>query len=163
MRVPAKVAPATAPSLAKLRKDGGRATLARQPFARPFVAILILGQHLGGCCGVGLDMVSFVVTTGIQSGQNLSAGEFGFVLLNQIDGLHMIDPAFSQAVLAAMLLSMLIAPFLIQYSDQIALPLTESEQKDSRRQLQSLHPGNRMRLMFGQPLLPQEPGNGPSR
>jgi hypothetical protein len=48
-------------------------------------------------------------------------------------------------------------------SDQIALPLTESEQKDSRRQLQSLHPGNRMRLMFGQPLLPQEPPSGPSR
>ena len=34
------------------------------------------------------------------------AGEFGFVLLNQIDGLDLIDPALSQAVLAAMLLSM---------------------------------------------------------
>jgi len=55
------------------------------------------------------------------------AGEFGFVLLNQIDGLKLIDPALSQALLAAMLISMFGAPFLIQYSDRIALRFASSE------------------------------------
>lgn len=45
---------------------------------------------------------------------------------------------------------------------QLALPLTEGERTASRRQLDQLHPGNRFRLMFGQPLLPQEPGSGTS-
>jgi hypothetical protein len=40
---------------------------------------------------------------------------------------------------------------------QLALPLTEGERTASRKQLDQLHPGNRFRLMFGQPLLPQEP------
>ncbi len=39
---------------------------------------------------------------------------------------------------------------------QLALPLTDSERRTSRRQLDKLHPGNRFRLMFGQPLLRQE-------
>ncbi|MCC7007098.1 MAG: cation:proton antiporter [Ottowia sp.] len=55
------------------------------------------------------------------------AGEFGFVLLNQIDGLNLVDPALIQVVLAAMILSMLTAPFLIQYSDKIVLRFTASE------------------------------------
>jgi hypothetical protein len=41
--------------------------------------------------------------------------------------------------------------------EQMALPLSDSERKASRRQLDQLHPGNRFRLMFGQPLLPQPP------
>lgn len=55
------------------------------------------------------------------------AGEFGFVLLNQIDGMRLIDPLLSQAILAAMLLSMLLAPFLIQYSDAIAMRLSRTD------------------------------------
>ena len=55
------------------------------------------------------------------------AGEFGFVLLNQINGLNMIDPGLSQALLAAMLVSMFGAPFLIQYSDRISLRFARSE------------------------------------
>ncbi|MDK1380073.1 cation:proton antiporter [Ralstonia nicotianae] len=51
------------------------------------------------------------------------AGEFGFVLLNQIDGMRLIDPLLSQAILAAMLL----APFLIQYSDAIAMRLSRTD------------------------------------
>jgi len=43
-----------------------------------------------------------------------------------------------------------------QENAQLALPLTDSERKASRRQLDQLHPGNRFRLMFGQPLLRQE-------
>lgn len=48
-------------------------------------------------------------------------------------------------------------------SDQLALPLTDDERKASRRQLATLHRGNRMRLMFGQPLLNQDAGSGVSR
>lgn len=40
-------------------------------------------------------------------------------------------------------------------SEQLALPLTDSEQAASWRQLSALHPGNRFRLMFGMQLLPQ--------
>jgi CPA2 family monovalent cation:H+ antiporter-2 len=55
------------------------------------------------------------------------AGEFGFVMINQIDQLDWIDVNLSQAVLAAMLLSMLVAPILIQYSNQIDLRLSKTE------------------------------------
>lgn len=48
-------------------------------------------------------------------------------------------------------------------SDQLALPLTDDERKASRRQLATLHRGNRMRLMLGQPLLRQDPASGASR
>lgn len=46
-------------------------------------------------------------------------GEFGFVLLTMADKLHVITLEVEQAILAAMLLSMLAAPFLIQYADKI--------------------------------------------
>jgi hypothetical protein len=48
-------------------------------------------------------------------------------------------------------------------NDQLALPLSEQERKASRKQLDTLHPGNRFRLMFGQPLLPEETGEGESK
>jgi CPA2 family monovalent cation:H+ antiporter-2 len=57
----------------------------------------------------------------------MTAGEFGFVLLNQAGSLDLLHPALLQIVLAAMLLSMLATPFLIQYSDRIAMRLAASE------------------------------------
>jgi hypothetical protein len=48
-------------------------------------------------------------------------------------------------------------------NDQLALPLSEQELKASRKQLDKLHPGNRFRLMFGQPLLPEESGEGEAK
>jgi CPA2 family monovalent cation:H+ antiporter-2 len=48
-------------------------------------------------------------------------------LLTQIDGLDLIDPVLSQAVLAAMLLSMFCAPFLVEYSDRIAMRFSSNE------------------------------------
>jgi CPA2 family monovalent cation:H+ antiporter-2 len=66
--------------------------------------------------------------TAIRAGLALAtAGEFGFVLLGQA-GLHgLLDPLVLQVVLASMLLSMLAAPLLVQYSDKIALRLSSSE------------------------------------
>jgi CPA2 family monovalent cation:H+ antiporter-2 len=66
--------------------------------------------------------------TAIRAGLALAtAGEFGFVLLGQA-GLHgLLPPLVLQVVLAAMLLSMLAAPLLLQYSDAIALRFASSE------------------------------------
>jgi CPA2 family monovalent cation:H+ antiporter-2 len=82
-----------------------------------FAMIAALARAFGASAGMA-------IRTGLCLCQ---AGEFGFVLLNQIDGLRMIDPALSQALLAAMLISMFGAPFLIQYSDRIALRFASSE------------------------------------
>ena len=66
--------------------------------------------------------------TAIRTGLALAtAGEFGFVVLGQA-GVHgLLDPLVLQVVLASMLLSMLAAPLLVQYSDWIALRLSSSE------------------------------------
>lgn len=46
-------------------------------------------------------------------------GEFGFVLLTLADQLHIVTLQMEQAIIAALLLSMLIAPFIIQHADKI--------------------------------------------
>ncbi len=48
-----------------------------------------------------------------------AAGEFGLVLLSQAAGLHILGPATAQVVLAAMILSMLLAPFIIEHSEHL--------------------------------------------
>ena len=45
----------------------------------------------------------------------------------------------------------------LQPSGMLALGSIDSARVESRRQLAKLHPGNRFRLMFGLPLLPEEP------
>jgi len=87
------------------------------PLIFKFGLIALLSRAFGSSPGIS-------IRTGLCLAQ---AGEFGFVLLNQIDGLDLIDPALSQAVLAAMLLSMFGAPFLIQYSDRIAMRFSNNE------------------------------------
>ncbi|CAM3769094.1 monovalent cation:proton antiporter family protein [Polynucleobacter antarcticus] len=87
------------------------------PLIFKFGLIALLSRAFGSSPGIS-------IRTGLCLAQ---AGEFGFVLLTQIDGLKLIDPALSQAVLAAMLLSMFAAPFLIQYSDQIAMRFSSNE------------------------------------
>ncbi len=87
------------------------------PLIFKFGLIALLSRAFGSSPGIS-------IRTGLCLAQ---AGEFGFVLLNQIDGLNLIDPALSQAVLAAMLISMFGAPFLIQYSDRIAMRFSSNE------------------------------------
>ncbi|QWD28201.1 potassium transporter [Polynucleobacter paneuropaeus] len=87
------------------------------PLIFKFGLIALLSRAFGSSPGIS-------IRTGLCLAQ---AGEFGFVLLNQIDGLDLIDPDLSQAVLAAMLLSMFGAPFLIQYSDRIAMRFSSNE------------------------------------
>ncbi len=57
----------------------------------------------------------------LRTGLALAAsGEFGFVLLARADGLGVVGPDTVQPVLAAMLLSMLAAPFLMERSGELA-------------------------------------------
>jgi CPA2 family monovalent cation:H+ antiporter-2 len=82
-----------------------------------FIIIAGLAKRFGASAGEA-------IRTGICLTQ---AGEFGFVLIQQIDQLDWIDQRVSQAVIAAMLLSMMLAPILIQYSDKITLRFVKNE------------------------------------
>ncbi len=62
--------------------------------------------------------------TGIGLAQ---AGEFGFVLLTLAGGVNLLPPDVMQNVLAAMLISMLMAPFLIQHTEAIVRRLSPDE------------------------------------
>jgi CPA2 family monovalent cation:H+ antiporter-2 len=67
---------------------------------------------------------SVALRTGLGLAQ---AGEFGFVLLSQAGGLKLVDPMLIQAILASMVLSMLIAPLILQKSDAIVMKLSANE------------------------------------
>ncbi|MFA6063259.1 MAG: monovalent cation:proton antiporter-2 (CPA2) family protein [Gallionella sp.] len=61
------------------------------------------------------------MSVALRSGIGLAqAGEFGFVLLTLADEANLIHGEMLQITLAAMLLSMLTAPFLIQYGEAIS-------------------------------------------
>ncbi|MFI4941607.1 MAG: cation:proton antiporter, partial [Burkholderiales bacterium] len=82
-----------------------------------FSLIAVLAKLFGAPTGVALR-------TGLALAQ---VGEFGFVLINQVGGLNMIDPLPMQLILAAMVLSMLLAPLIIAKSDAIVLKLATNE------------------------------------
>lgn len=87
------------------------------PVLLKFALIAGLAKLFGTSTGVALR-------TGIALAQ---AGEFGFVLLNQVSGLQLIDPLLIQLILASMVLSMLAAPFIIEKSDAIVMKLSANE------------------------------------
>ena len=66
------------------------------------------------------------------------AGEFGFVLLTLADGAHLLNDATMQITLAAMLLSMLAAPFLIQHGETIARRFSAAEWTNRAMQLHQI-------------------------
>lgn len=68
------------------------------------------------------------LSTSIKSGFYLAqAGEFAFVLITASVGGHYLDRDFQQVILAAMLLSMLLAPLLIQVADAVTRRLTAND------------------------------------
>jgi monovalent cation:H+ antiporter-2, CPA2 family len=87
------------------------------PVLLKFGLIAALTRLSGAPPGVSLR-------TGLALAQ---AGEFGFVLLNQVSGLDLIDPLIIQLILASMVLSMLAAPFIIAKSDAIVMKLSANE------------------------------------
>ena len=96
------------------------------PFKAFVVAVLV--RVFGGSWGSALR-------TGIGLAQ---AGEFGFVLLTLAGGVSLLPSDVMQNVLAAMLISMLIAPFLIQYSEAIVRRLSPEEWVDRAMQMHQI-------------------------
>ncbi|MCP2008066.1 CPA2 family monovalent cation:H+ antiporter-2 [Duganella sp. HSC-15S17] len=87
------------------------------PVLLKFALIAGLAKLFGATDGVSMR-------TGLALAQ---AGEFGFVLLNLAGGSHLMDPFIIQVVLASMVLSMLVAPFIISKSDQIVMKVSSNE------------------------------------
>lgn len=87
------------------------------PVLLKFGLIAALAKVFGSSTGVALR-------TGLALAQ---AGEFGFVLLSQAGGLHLMDPLLIQLILASMVLSMLVAPFILNKSDVIVMKLSANE------------------------------------
>ncbi len=102
----------------------------------------IVGEHLGwvlllltipvlfkfGLIVLLARLLHAPVGVAVRAGLYLApAGEFAFVILNQAADLQLVSPLMVQAILASMVLSMLAAPFLIQYSDRIVLRLSAQE------------------------------------
>jgi CPA2 family monovalent cation:H+ antiporter-2 len=82
-------------------------------------AVLIFGLSLA----FGSDS-----TAALRTGLALAAsGEFGFVLLARADGLGLVSGPTMQPVFAAMLLSMLAAPFLVERGEHFARRWTRSD------------------------------------
>ncbi len=92
--------------------------------------LLIFGLSLlfGSNSGVALR-------TGLALG---ACGEFGFVLLSHAYNLGLVQPQFLQPVLAAMVLSMLITPFIIERSEYIVRRWSSTEWTSRAMQLHSI-------------------------
>src|SRR5882672_2151934 len=82
-----------------------------------FALVTALARAFGSTPGAALR-------TGLALAQS---GEFSLVLMVQAQSLALLDRDLSQVVVAAMLLSMLAAPFLIQASDKLALRWSSAE------------------------------------
>ncbi|MFC0253786.1 cation:proton antiporter domain-containing protein [Massilia consociata] len=87
------------------------------PLLLKFAIIALLARAFGSSTGVAMR-------TGLALAQ---AGEFGFVLLNLAMGSKLVDPFLLQLVLASMVLSMLLAPFLIDNMDRIVMKVAANE------------------------------------
>ncbi|MBS0506068.1 MAG: cation:proton antiporter [Proteobacteria bacterium] len=90
--------------------------------------IVALARGLGATTGVSLRTALYVA----------QAGEFGFVLLSLMQAHQLLAPALMNPVLAAMVLSMLATPFLIQYSNRIVMKLVASDWLQQSLQVTSI-------------------------
>jgi len=87
------------------------------PVLFKFGLVTALARAFGAAPGVALR-------TGIYLAQ---AGEFGFVLLTLAGDAKLLPDALQGSVLAAMVLSMLATPLLIQYSNRIVMKLSATD------------------------------------
>jgi len=87
-----------------------------------------LSRGLGAPTGVALR-------TGLYLGQ---AGEFGFVLLTLASEHSLVPPALLNPILAAMVLSMVITPFIVMYSNHIVMRLVSTEWLQQSLQLTTI-------------------------
>jgi CPA2 family monovalent cation:H+ antiporter-2 len=87
------------------------------PVLAKLILIVILARLFGAPLGAALR-------TGFYLAQ---AGEFAIVLLALASDLAVVEPTFAQLVLAAMVLSMLSAPLLIQFAEPLARRFTAND------------------------------------
>ncbi|MFT3813170.1 MAG: monovalent cation:proton antiporter-2 (CPA2) family protein [Acidovorax sp.] len=87
------------------------------PLLLKLAVVLAVARAMGATTGVALR-------TGLYLAQ---AGEFGFVLLTLAQTQGLTSSALVHPVLAAMVLSMLAAPFIIAYSNRIVMKLVASD------------------------------------
>ncbi|MHB1233382.1 MAG: monovalent cation:proton antiporter-2 (CPA2) family protein [Burkholderiales bacterium] len=95
-----------------------------------WVALLLLGLLFGKLAVVFVLARAFGCNTGdaLRTGLMLAqAGEFGFVLLVEAAHLPALNSGVLQAVLAAMLLSMALAPLIMHYREAIVEKLVAGE------------------------------------
>ena len=103
---------------------------------------LLIGRHWGAVLGILLGLLAVKLgiamalsrLAGASPGNALRAGlwlcaggEFGFVLLAQVAEEQLVGTLVTQLVLAAVVLSLVLAPLLIHFSDKIVLRLVASE------------------------------------
>lgn len=86
-------------------------------FIKKFALTAWLTKLFGASKGVS-------IRTGLVLAQ---ASEFSFVLVNQIADLNMVEPWLVQVTMVSMVLSMLIAPFVILNSDKIVMRFAANE------------------------------------
>ncbi|GLT21553.1 sodium/hydrogen exchanger family protein [Zoogloea oryzae] len=107
------------------------------PAVLAMLAALLVGKFL--IAGAASRLLGSPQGTAARTGLWLCAGgEFGFVLLSQIDEARLLPPALSQVVVAALVLSMLLAPLIVQASEKIVLRLVPSEWMSRSLQLTSI-------------------------
>ena len=95
-----------------------------------WVALLLVGVMMGKLAAIFLLARAFGSNPGdaLRTGLTLAqAGEFGFVLLVEAGKIPTLQPATMQIVLAAMLLSMVLAPVLIYFREAIVKKLVAGE------------------------------------
>jgi CPA2 family monovalent cation:H+ antiporter-2 len=107
------------------------------PAVLAMLAALLFGKFM--IAGAASRVLGSAQGTAARTGLWLCAGgEFGFVLLSQIDQARLLSPALSQVVVAALVLSMLLAPLIVQASEKIVLRLVPSEWMSRSLQLTSI-------------------------
>lgn len=116
--------------------DVGRILLSL-PAVLAMLAALLVGKFV--IAGAASRVFGSAQGTAARTGLWLCAGgEFGFVLLSQVDQARLLSPALSQVVVAALVLSMLLAPLIVQASEKIVLRLVPSEWMSRSLQLTSI-------------------------
>ncbi len=103
----------------------------RTVVGEPVLVLSLLVALMGGKLAlIGLLARAFGAPPGTALRTALAlaqAGEFGFVLFALMQGLTLVPAVLAQALLAAMILSMLATPFVIAASDRIVLRFARSE------------------------------------
>ena len=92
------------------------------------LALLILVVGKGAVIFLLSRLFRHDVSVSLRTGLFLAqAGEFGFVLMTLANGSGLVPPQVAQIILAAMLLSMVIAPLLLQHSAAIVARLCRND------------------------------------